>query len=216
MKNLKLLTVAVHLGIGLTAFAQQKIIVPDLSKAGQSDQWTLYNRKVKISDGVHLNGMNGDGLLWLKGTVFSNGIIEADIRGEDRQGGSFVGIAFHGVNDSTYDAVYFRPFNFKNPDRNGHSVQYISHPDNTWWRLREAYPGKYENTVTPVPDPDDWFHATITVNYPVVKVYVNHSEQPSLEVEQLSQQKEGWVGFWVGNTSGGSFRNLKITLEQGP
>ena len=216
MKNLKLLTVAVHLGIGLTTFAQQKIIVPDLSKAGQSDQWVLYNRKVKVDDGVHLNGMRGDGLLWLKGTVFRNGIIEADIRGEDRQGGSFVGIAFHGLNDSTYDAVYFRPFNFKNPDRNGHSVQYISHPDNTWWRLRVAYPGKYENPATPVPDPDDWFHATITVNYPVVKVYVNHSEQPSLEVEQLSRQKEGWVGFWVGNTSGGSFRNLKITLEQGP
>jgi hypothetical protein len=215
MKNIKLLLVALQLGVGLTAFTQQEVITPDLSKVRQSDRWTLYNRKVKINGEVNLNGMEGDGLLWLREPVFRNGKIEADIRGEDKPGGSFVGLAFHGLNDSTYDVVYFRPFNFRNPDRNAHSVQYISHPSYTWYLLREENPGEYENTVTPVPDPNDWFHVTITVNYPVVKVYVNHSEEPSLEIEQLSQRKEGWVGFWVGNTSGGSFRNLKITLEPG-
>ena len=212
-KNLKILFMGVLLGIGLSVCAQQKVVIPDLSKTGQSGLWTLYNRKMKIDEGVHLNGMQGDGLLWLNGTEFGNGTIEADIRGEDRQGGSFVGLAFHGLNDSTYDAVYFRPFNFKNPDRNGHSVQYISYPRYTWYRLRSEHPGQYENPVSPVPDPDGWFHVTLRVHYPDVKVYVDNSKEPCLTVEQLSRQKKGWVGFWVGNTSKGSFRNLKITLE---
>ncbi len=44
---------------------------------------------------------------------FRNGTIECDIREKDVQGQSFVGITFHGVDSTTYDAIYFRPFNFK-------------------------------------------------------------------------------------------------------
>jgi hypothetical protein len=150
------------------------------------------------------------GLLWFNGLALSNGKIELDIKGLDKQGMSFVGIAFHGINDSTYDAIYFRPFNFKNPDRKGHSIQYISHPKNTWYKLREERPSEFENTVSPVPDPDDWFHVTISIEFPIVKVYVNNASKPSLEIKQLSNQKEGWVGFWVGNNSDGYFRNLKV------
>jgi len=117
------------------------------------------------------------------------------------------------LNDSTYDVIYFRPFNFKNPESNGHSIQYISHPKYTWSKLREQYPEKYENVVSPVPDPNDWFHVTITIKYPTVKVFVNDSEEASLAIEQLSSQKEGWIGFWVGNNSEGHFKNLKIIPE---
>ena len=121
-----------------------------------------------------------------------------------------MGFAFHGVNDTTYNAVYFRPFNFKSPERKGHSVQYISMPGHDWYELREKHPGVYENMVNPVPDPNTWFHATIIVSFPGVKVYVNNSATPSLTVKQLNDTKDGWVGLWVGNGSAGSFRNLKI------
>ena len=67
--------------------------------------------------------------------------------------------------------------------------------------------------MTPVPDPTDWFHATIIINYPDVKVFVDNSDEPSLSVEKLNSRKEGWIGFWVGHGSEGYFRNLKITLE---
>jgi len=44
-----------------------------------------------------------------------------------------VGIAFHGSDNKTLDAIYFRPFNFQSTDpvRKIHAVQYVSHPDNT-------------------------------------------------------------------------------------
>ncbi len=193
--------------------AQQKEIIPNLEEVKNPDLWTAQNRKVSYEDAVYLNGQPGDGALWLKDVNFKNGVIELDIRGSDAQGRSFVGLAFHGVNDSTYDVVYFRPFNFKNPDRKGHSVQYISHPAHTWYQLRQEHPGKYENPVSPVPDPNDWFHVTIRIHHPEVKVFVNLSEDASLEVSQLSSQKGGWVGLWVGNNSEGYFKNLRITMD---
>lgn len=202
--------------IGLLILAQfscnsQKDLTPDLSKIGDSSEWTLYNREASVNDDiVHLDGQPLDGLLWLKDSDFSNGKIELDIKGEDLQGISFVGLAFHGLNDSTFDAIYFRPFNFENPDRNGNSVQYISHPVNTWRKLRTDFPKKYENPVSPVPDPNDWFHVTIIINYPEVKVIINDSEEPSLVVNQISTRKKGWIGFWVGHGSEGYFKNLKL------
>ena len=213
MKTIKLLFVCIQLSIGFSMTAQQNEIVPDLSKIKDSNLWSLYNRELITDTEVHLDAKPGSGLLLLKEPVFTNGKIELDIKGKDERGKSFVGVAFHGLNDSTYDVVYFRPFNFKNPERKGHSVQYISHPEYPWYRLREEHPEKYENPVLPVPDPAGWFHATIIVDYPYVKVFVNNSDEASLTVKQLSSRKEGWIGFWVGHGSEGYFKNLKITLE---
>lgn len=39
----------------------------------------------------------------------------------------------------------------------------------------------------------------------------NLVKTPSLEIEQLSNRKNGWLGFWAGNNSDGSFKNLVIT-----
>jgi hypothetical protein len=129
---------------------------------------------------------------------------------------SFVGIAFHGVDETTFDAIYFRPFNFRSedPTRRAHAVQYISTPEFGWAVLRGKYPGKYEQPVQPPPDPDGWFHASVVLDYPVVSVYVNNSDQPSLVVRQLNETKSGWVGLFVGEGSDGRFANLKITPKK--
>src|SRR5207253_5971231 len=126
---------------------------------------------------------------------------------------SFVGFAFHVQDEKTYDAVYFRPFNFANPDtaRRRRSVQYISAPAYPWEKLRESFPGKYENNVDPVPDPDGWFHAKIVVNGKHISVFVNNALKPSLEVEKLTNTTKGGIALWVGNNSGGSFANVTIT-----
>ena len=65
------------------------------------------------------------------GTNFKEGTIELEMRGTNLPMQSFVGVAFRVVNATNYDAVYFRPFNFKaeNPVNQGHSVQYHSMPD---------------------------------------------------------------------------------------
>ena len=53
-----------------------------------------------------------------------------DVKSKDVQQQGFVGVAFHGVDGTTYDAVYFRPVNFKaeNPARRIRAVQCVSHP----------------------------------------------------------------------------------------
>jgi hypothetical protein len=174
-------------------------------------QWSTFNREVTYKDDViYLNANENDGMLWLNDYSFSNGIIELDIKGKDERGKSFVGIAFHGNDNETFDGVYFRPFNFRSPERNTHSVQYISMPDNEWSVLRKEFPGKYENKISPAPEPDQWLHAKIVVDYPSVKVYVNGAKEASLEVVQMSDQKEGKLGLWVGNGSDGWFKNIVV------
>ena len=197
--------------IGFLTNAQNISITPDLSQIKDSTIWSLHNRELIKGKVVHLSAQEGDGILWLNQLVFQNGSIELDIKGKDEIGKSFVGLAFHGLSETDYDVVYFRPFNFKSPERKGHSVQYISHPLHTWSKLRKDFPEKYENPVVPVPDPDDWFHVRIEIDYPQVKVYINENNEESLNITQLSNRKTGWIGFWVGFNSEGYFKNLKIS-----
>ncbi len=177
----------------------------------------VFNRSVSaLSDGtrkgVRLNEQPGEGVAYLKGIEFSNGTIEFDVRGKDVQGQSFVGVAFHGLDSTTYDAIYLRPFNFRteDPARHSHAVQYVSQPAYPWQRLRTERPGVFEQPVSPPPDPNGWFHVRVVVASPKVSVFVGDAKQPSLVVTQLSDRTTGLVGLWVGNGSGGDFADLKI------
>ncbi|MDB6129643.1 MAG: hypothetical protein JWM04_750, partial [Verrucomicrobiales bacterium] len=167
---------------------------------------------VKDRKTIHLDEREGDGVAWWPDKTLSNGTIEFDVRGTNVMQKSFVGIAFHGLDEKTYDAVYLRPFNFQTTDsvRLSHGVQYISHPMHTWNKLRDEKAGQFEHEVSPAPDPNDWVHVKVLVEYPRVCVFINQSIKPSLDVRQLSDRKGGWIGLWVGNGSGGDFANLVI------
>lgn len=166
--------------------------------------------------GVRLSAAADNGVAFLRGVELANGTIELDIKGKDVQGQSFVGVAFHGADDTTYDAVYFRPFNFRTDDsaRHSHAVQYVSHPTYPWQKLRAEHPGEYEKPVTPAPDPGGWFHVRIVVASPKVSVFVADATEPSLVVNQLSHRGKGRVGLWVGNGSDGAFANLTIVRKE--
>lgn len=155
-----------------------------------------------------------NGLAWITGEEFSTGTIEVDLKGHDVFQMSFLGIAFHGVDSATHDLVYFRPFNFRaeDPVRKIHAVQYVSHPDYPWNRLRDEQNGIYEKAVTPAPAAGDWFHARIEVGATDVKVYVDHATTPSLVVKKLNNRKTGRIGLWNNGISG-AFANLKITRQ---
>lgn len=167
------------------------------------------NRTATGDSVIHLNAAPDPGIAWIKNKQFTSGTIEFDVKGKNVLQQSFVGIAFHGVNDSTYDAIYFRPFNFQVPEagRRGHSVQYISLPSNDWPFLREQYPGKYEHEVNPSTDPNKWFHVKIIVTDTEATAYLNGDR--CLTVTLLSTQKTGMMGYWVGNNSSGDWKNLK-------
>lgn len=201
--------------LGFGEYAYSQVIEPDLQ---DESLWTVVNRKaMPVNDnnkkGISFNEVADDGLMILKDSDFSNGIVELDIKGSNKFQQSFVGFAFHGLGLQNYDAIYFRPFNFKSDDavRRSHAVQYISMPDYDWEKLRNEFPGKYENKIENAPGGDDWFHVKIVVNGSHISVFVNNAQQPSLEVEKLNTNQKGGIGLWLGNNSGGSFANLKIT-----
>ena len=201
--------------------AQEKAIIPDIVKLADGEEWRIANREAEIIKvngqfGIYFGAQPGDGVAWLKNFEFTNGVIEVDTKGKDVQGISLIGIAFRGVNEHIYDAVYFSPFNFQGDDpvRAMSGVQYISHPDYPWQRLRTEYPGKYEKPVNPVPDPNYFFHAKIIIEKPKVSVYVNDGKEPCLVVEELTDRDGGWIGLWMGNNSDGTFTNLKIIPKE--
>ncbi|MDJ1479789.1 DUF1080 domain-containing protein [Cytophagaceae bacterium YF14B1] len=203
-------------GIVPSLVQAQKTTNYDLASLLEQKKLTVYNRTIYLSDdkmAVKLNEKDREGIVWLNGITFGNGTIEIDLKGKDVLQRSFLGVVFHGVNDSTYDAVYFRPFNFHAKDsiRRIHAVQYISHPVYTWSKLREERNGVYEKAVISPPDPNNWFHARIEVVGETVQVYVNDVKTASLTIKKLNDRKDGKIGLWVGDGSDGEFKNLKIT-----
>jgi hypothetical protein len=205
----------------LAAFALISLFCSTLEGAsgvpGADSPSKIHNREIsslidKDRNILRLNAKEGDGVVWWPEKTLSNGTIELDVRGTNVLQKSFVGIAFHGFDENTYEAVYLRPFNFLSTDsvRLSHAVQYVSHPTYTWSKLRDERPDQFEHEVSPAPDPNSWVHVKIVLEHPRVMVFINGAAKPSLDIRQLSDRKEGWVGVWVGNGSAGDFANLVI------
>lgn len=214
MRLIKFVPSIIALIISVGASAQGHLKKYDLVNLNKHGKLQVVNRTLtSFMDKVQFSEASGDGVAWLDGVNFANGSIEIDIRGKDVLQQSFVGVAFHGVDEKTLDAIYFRPFNFRATDsvRLIHAVQYVSHPDFPWNVLRETQNSKYEKAIPSAPDPNEWFHVKIVVDYPHITVYVNNSASPCLTVDKLNDRQSGKLGLWVGNTSGGEFANLVIS-----
>lgn len=162
---------------------------------------------------IALDAQNSSGLAIINDVEFESGVIEFDILGENNHGKSFVGIAFNIQNDSTYETIYFRPFNFLSTEkiRREHCMQYIFHPEFPWYRLRKENEGQFEAEYFNPPSPDDWFSVRIIIKAEEVIVEDPLSGKILMEVERLSKTVSTKIGFWTGYGSNGSFRNLRIT-----
>ena len=216
MKSLNLSTAGLLL-LTLSAFAP-KPEAYNLHKLVKNKNIIVFNRSITLLDeksykGIRLSRDYGEGIAWLKGVEFSNGIIEFDARGEDVEGHSFVGIAFHAKDNDTFDAIYLRPFRFNEADdaMRSHSIQYIALPTYTWRVLREKFPNKFEHAIDPSPDPNAWVHVRIVIKDSTISTYINGNKEPSLVCEKVNTISSGAVGFYVADTSGGDFANLTIT-----
>ncbi|WP_300604059.1 hypothetical protein [Niabella sp.] len=198
-----------------------KTVRPDLGKLVAGKKLEVFNRNVtllkdsKNRSGLYIEARDNYGVAWLTGYQLENGILEFDVKGRDVLQQSFVGIAFHGLNDSTMEVIYFRPFNFQTADtvRRSHSVQYISLPDNDWKKLRAEHPDQYEQALKSPPAPDEWFHVRVVIDHIKVRVFVNDHPEPDLVVTRLSNQRGGRIGFWTGHQSDGAFANLKMIIK---
>lgn len=214
------LTVILGLITHLSGIAQGNSVKYDLYSLSENNMLEVFNRKVSVfsendKKGVRFSKNENDGVAWLKHVIFTNGVIELDIKGKDEFQQSFVGIAFHGIDNNTLDAVYFRPFNFQSADpvRKIHAVQYISMPDFPWEVLRDKFNGKYEKAIVPPPNSNEWFQVKIIVKDSQITVFVNGNQEPGLSVEKLNKRTSGKIGLWVGNNSDGDFANLQISSQ---
>src|SRR6266581_6352653 len=202
----------------LLACLVQALETFDVTAVGKDPRWQVAGRTTAVVDtnGKHALRMIEVapvmGLVWLKDYDFGNGTIDVDLLGRTQPvQGSFLGVAFHVADAQTYEAVYFRPFNFRAADstRHSHAVQYVSQPAFPWQRLRSERPGVFESAVVPEPDGDEWFHVRVVVERPTIRVFVNDAPTPCLVVDELAAGARGSVGLWVGEGSGGSFANLR-------
>ncbi len=205
----------------LPALSAQEVISPDLAAIPLHRGWkgnieaTALSRK-DGAPAITFHSKEDKALfVWLEDFSFANGVIEFDLKGQSAPPQSnFVGVAFRVVDATTYDVVYFRPFNFRAPDpvRQKRAVQYVSLPGFTWEHLRADKPGQFENAIVPPPDGDAWFHARIVIERPTVSVFVNGADEPCLVVNELSGRTGGSVGLW--SDYAGTIANLKITSRK--
>jgi hypothetical protein len=208
-----------------------RLVAPDLAKIHDATAWTVMNTEPQTShedgrDVVRLAPIGGDGpgsnvaMALARGVELLEGTIDVDLKGGGREQRTFLGVAFGVTDAKTFEAVYFRPFNFQadDPVHRGRAVQYVAWPDHPWEELRAHAPPAYENAVDPVPDPGGWFHARVEVGRDVVRVFVDHAERPCLVVKRLASPRAGGVGgagavgavgLWVDSREG-SFASLTI------
>ncbi len=155
----------------------------------------------------------------VKGVEFGNGVIELEVSGQPApgaQGGArgFIGVAWRLQDDNkTYDCFYLRPTNGRADDqeRRNHSVQYISHPEWTWFRFRSETPSRYETYADIVPG--EWIPIRIVVDGEKARIHVNGAEQPTLIVNDVKSGADatGKVALWLEGSTVAHYRNLRIT-----
>ena len=212
MKHYHLLSFAISLAFLKASPATEY----PLQQLAESGKLKVVNRTLAVSESdpgnaVSLTAAPQDGLAWIHDLTFSEGTIQVELQGKDEPGRSFVGIAFHGVDDRHFDAVYLRPFNFKSPQKHAHSMQYVSLPKHGWAELRQEHPQQYESSIHPAPDPGSWVKLRLEVTGKTLLVYVNESKMPIMKVALLNHRRDGNIALWVGNNSSGGFRNLRVT-----
>lgn len=149
---------------------------------------------------------------------FHNGTIEVELLGTleenaPKEARGFIGLAFRISEDlSKFESIYVRPTNGRADDqvRRNHSTQYFSFPDYKFDRLRKEEPEKYESYCDI--DLGEWIHLRITVEDEKARLYVNHSKEPVLIVNDLKHGKStrGGIGLWIDIGTLGYFRNLKV------
>ncbi len=167
---------------------------------------------------IEADPKRGGGMAIVNGMAFRDGTIEVDVAGrrgptaapDDR---GFIGVVFRLTADrGKSEYIYLRPDNGRANDqvRRNHAIQYSSHPDFPWQRLRKETPERYESYVDL--EPGVWTTMRIEVSGTTARLFVHDNKQPNLIVNDLKHGvSEGGVALWIGPGTDGHFSNLRVT-----
>lgn len=174
-------------------------------------------RAIKLEPLAEMSGKDEDMLAILDANQFKDGVIEIDVAGSPRAGAStdargFIGVAFRtGEHGEWSEVFYLRPTNGRADDqlRRNHSVQYVSHPDYPWNRLRRENPGVYESYADL--EPGVWTPMRIVVSGKTARLYVHGAVQPCLVVNDLKHgDGAGRVALWAQVETDGYFGAISV------
>jgi hypothetical protein len=178
---------------------------------------------VEVRMANDFEGGGGSSVALVEGAEFQNGTIEFDVASRVKEDSwfffkwiarGFAGVAFRMDDEiERFEYIYLRPLNGRvdDPERRAHAVQYSSHPDYSFSRMRDESPGVYEAAADI--GPDEWIHVKIVVAGTSARLYLNGSDEPTLVVDdlKLGANVRGGVGLWVDMGTSAHFSNLTIT-----
>lgn len=189
--------------------------LPDLCR---KNQFETFNRKISWFNendkkGIRLTPDKGEGIAWLRGFEFVEGVIEADIRIAGTLSSGSSGIAFHVINEDTLDIIYINPFILSSVEQKGKSgsVTYISYPEDNIPHSGENKQELHESMEDQFSEYHNWVHLRIEVELPYIEVFINDFRESLLKIEKHNDRKAGMIGFVAGNNSGVDFANLRIS-----
>jgi Putative Ig domain len=139
-----------------------------------------------------------------KGLHFKDGIIEFDAASPGGESG-YLGLAFRIRDEHRYETLYFRP----GSSETANAVQYMPEKKDEFnWPDYEDL--KYQSAATlPL---KKWFHVKVLVKGRTLTVYLGDQPAPVFVYDDLDASlPEGSVGFWLGNSPSGAYRNLKVS-----
>lgn len=175
-------------------------------------------RAVKLVPAPQTAGRDDDMLALLDRPAFRNGTIQVDVSGAPRPGApadsrGFIGVSFRtGPHGEWSEVFYLRPTNARADDqlRRNHTVQYASHPDFPWSRLRQESPGLYESYADM--EAGAWTSMRIEVAGRTARLYVNGASQPCLVVHDLKHGDEpGRIALWAHVETNAFFGPITVT-----
>ncbi len=197
--------------IPLTSLEQVKLINVDADVVKYKNKTAIQVKAVDMTERLET-------LVLIPGVTFKNGVIELEVSGQPAPGAfpqarGFVGLAFRVQKreDYEYECFYIRPTNARadNQVQRNHSLQYISHPEFPWHRLRKETPEKYESYVDMLPG--EWIKLKIEVSGATARFFVGDANQPNLIVNDLKRgNSEGGIALWMHASTLAHYRNLVI------
>jgi len=174
---------------------------------------------VKVVKDSTQNGADLPTFVKVKGIDLKDGTIEVKVlsrllKNAPASARGFIGVAFHIDSlNSKFEGIYLRPTNGRADDqlRRNHSIQYFSHPDYDFDRLRKEANGVYESYADM--GLNEWITMRIEIKGKRAKLFLNNNKQPSLIVNdlKLGDNISGAIGLWVDGGTEGYFKDLKIT-----
>jgi hypothetical protein len=157
-------------------------------------------------------------LAFLDEPEFRNGTITLDVAGAPRADAGptargFIGIAFRSAEQGEWaEIVYLRPTNARANDqlRRNRSVQYVSHPEFPWQRLRAEQNGMYESYVDL--EPGAWTRMRVEVSGSTAQLFVGDAPQPVLVINDLKRgDVSGRIALWAQVSTDAYFGPIQVT-----